>query len=114
MCTVYQFPSHVYSTLDCLCVCVCSISVKPNLEQFEKQMYSEVASLVKWIDFDSKGMEQDISQEKEKITEMIKKFEVSLAEIVRLVYDTQLPNGTAVHQRRCVRACAWKMSCEMF
>lgn len=79
-----------------------SISVKPSLEQFEKQMYSEVASLVKWIDFDSKGMEQDISQEKDKITEMIKKFEVSLAEIVRLVYDTQLPNGTAVHQRRCV------------
>ena len=65
-------------------------------------MYAEVAALVKWIDFDSKGAEQDISLEREKITEMIKKFEVSLAEIVRLVYDTQLqPNGT-VHQRRSV------------
>jgi len=65
-------------------------------------MYAEVAAIVKWIDFDSKGVEQDISREKEKIAEMIKKFEVSLAEIVRLVYGTQVPNGSALHQRRWV------------
>ena len=65
-----------------------------------------MAALVRWIDFDSKGSEHDLANDKEKVAEAIKRFEVSLAEVVRLVYQCQLQNGATslpvIHQRRWV------------
>lgn len=80
------------------------INIKPMLENYEKRMYRGTAFIVRWIDFDSKGAGRELPQDKNMITETIKAFEVALAEVVRLVYECHLQNGTASmpanHQRR--------------
>lgn len=67
-------------------------------------MYHAVAFLVRWIDFDSKGIDREMPQDRDKIVNTIKAFEVALAEVVRLVYQCQLLNGTVStpgnHMRR--------------
>ncbi len=81
-------------------------SIKPTLEEHQKRIYEGVAFLVRWIDFDSKGAGREMPVEREKITKTITDFEVALAEVVRLVYQCQLHNGTAStpanHQRRYI------------
>ena len=64
-------------------------SIRPKLEESEKKMFQEIASIVRWIDFDSRGAKRDMTQERDKITNMIKLFEVSLAEVVKLIYQCQ-------------------------
>lgn len=78
--------------------CRALYSIKPSLEQFENRMYHSVAFLVRWIDFDSKGVGREMPQDRVKIADTIRTFEMALAEVVRLVYQCQLPN--AHHQRR--------------
>lgn len=67
-------------------------------------MYHGVAFIVRWIDFDSKGAGREIPQDRHKVADTIKTFEVALAEVVRLVFQCQLHNGMAstpaTHQRR--------------
>ena len=58
-------------------------------------MYHNMAFLVRWIDFDSKGIGREMPPDKQKIAERIKAFEEALAEVVRLVYQCHLESGTA-------------------
>lgn len=82
------------------------LSIKPKLEDSQKKIYHDVAFLVRWIDFDSKGAGREMPAEREKIGDTIKSFEVALAEVVRLVYQCQLQSGgtstPSNHQRRHV------------
>ncbi len=80
-------------------------SIKPELEKYEKGLYVGVAFIVRWIDFDSKGAGREMPENREKMTTTIKEFEVSLAEVVRLVYQCQIQDGSVSsspsnHQRR--------------
>ena len=56
-------------------------------------MYRDVAFLVRWIDFDSKGIGREMPQDKEKIADTIKAFEVALAAVVSMVHQCQSDNG---------------------
>ena len=94
------------SILNIHCLTYCSF--KPRLEENEKRMFANMAYLVRWLDFDSKGENgREYQQDKEQITLHIQAFEIALAEVVRLVYETQvaLSGGSQTlpaRQRRCV------------
>ena len=84
--------------------CVCSFlrcSIKPELE---KGCVCGCDFHLRWIDFDSKGAGREMLINREKMVTTIKEFEVSLAEVVRLVYQCQVQNGIVTtpsnHQRR--------------
>ena len=56
-------------------------------------MYDSTAVLVRWIDFESKDNSLEKPQDREKIMATIGKFELALAEVVRVVYECQLMNS---------------------
>lgn len=57
-------------------------------------MYDSTAVLVRWVDFESKDNGLENPQDKEKIMSTIGKFELALAEVVRVVYECQLMNSS--------------------
>ena len=62
----------------------------------EKQIYENLAQLVRWVDFDSKTekeKKEEEEREKLRILESIKRFQYALEEVVRLVYETQMAPG---------------------
>ena len=80
--------------------------------QNEEQVYTSVAVLVRWVDYESKS--RNFLDEKERIWTNISRFEIGLAEIVRLVGECQLlilsgPPGSPRHRRLghavCVCVC---------
>ena len=87
-------------------------SYRVLLEVNEKQIYENLAQLVRWVDFDSKTEKEnkdEESKEKERVLESIKRFQFALEEVVRLVYETQMALGSGaltlpnIVQRRYMR-----------
>ena len=72
-------------------------SFRVRLEVNEKQIYENLAQLVRWVDFDSKTEKEkkdEEEKEKSRVLESIKRFQFALEEVVRLVYETQMAPGT--------------------
>ena len=57
-------------------------------------MYDSTAVLVRWVDFESKESAQEKHQSRDRILATISKFELALAEVVRVVYECQLINSS--------------------
>ena len=61
-------------------------------------MFDSTAVLVRWVDFESKDSGQDSNpHSRDRIHSTINKFELALAEIVRVVYECQNPSGGDRH-----------------
>ena len=72
----------------------CSFRVR--LEVNEKEIYENLALLVRWVDFESRTEKEkkgEEEHEKARVMEGIKRFQFALEEVVRLVYEIQLPDG---------------------
>ena len=59
----------------------------------EKEIYENLALLVRWVDFDSKTEKEKTGEEEEeklRVMEGVKRFQYALEEVVRLVYEVQI------------------------